>query len=790
MNHSFIISTHWLDHNPLAEQQLDQEVQHYLSTHRQQRRYRRLIFYFFEHEILHDTKKKLQWTHLHRWTNLNNPELQAMIRRQSLQDNQNFSTDISPISEHAIWHGATKIINDYLFSFIHPQDDQIWAEKRLVDALMMMLVDGNAPFLLSSLTNDHISDTVLLLRIRRDELGIIQDLLDGKHGYRSLVAVCGEHLGKYGSVPLFFDYLNLSRSSASFLSLLETETHTKLKELLIPKYEIACHLLSTLQPYSSVEITKTPYSSVFSRFGYRWSQRPWRFKILVSLWFVVFSGLFGWWSLLILPIIWWILQASVGAGDSLQKLSDIIQSRYRQYIHHNDRYLHLYETMINPDETTHQSLSAQQTISRRYDIVPFAGHELHRDVIVLSKKLLHHCSQILSNEISYDALRKELAQLQATNDWINTNALSLRIVPTDQYHEQSLCRFFALQQTLSDMCWWKHDEDIYIQTTEALNELIEIKTKQFQTQNRRRAWSDGFLVAVSSGVLWWLGAYLWNWSSFGSQVFAANSSDMLLKSLEHSTKHDAFDPILMDWLMKHLSSSDIDKLLDTLLQDKQSQTLWDTFTSLFGRKAGNALNTNMMDQRWRPLNNHGQSELFSLSFQRGLPLQTQDAHWSQMIHFLDRIYDYNNFTEYQQLIHQDRLPKTLQGLHDGTLSLTDFAKLPQTQREIITQAMFTTIESKDISWLLLDNSSALVSKTSSVRDLLERTWKHQNAITGDIFSTGDISWKIKILTQDNDLLDSFSGVRSSTWFFPTTEWLVDNSSFMFPIIKTKTKIEL
>ena len=79
-----------------------------------------------------------------------------------------------------------------------------------------------------------------------------------------------------------------------------------------------------------------------------------------------------------------------------------------------------------------------------------------------------------------------------------------------------------------------------------------------------------------------------------------------------------------------------------------------------------------------------------------LPLGSHDPQWNNLLSFLDRIYGYDNLRQYQQLIHQSRLPTTLQSLHDGSMTIDQFAQLPQTQREIITQTMFTVVQKEDI----------------------------------------------------------------------------------------------
>lgn len=126
----------------------------------------------------------------------------------------------------------------------------------------------------------------------------------------------------------------------------------------------------------------------------------------------------------------------------------------------------------------------------------------------------------------------------------------------------------------------------------------------------------------------------------------------------------------------------------------------------------------MMDNRWRALDDQGQSELFSKAFERGMPLTVDDSGWADLMKFLDRIYGYDNFAGYQQLIHQEWLPKVLQSLHDGTMTMDQFAALPQAQREIVTQSLFTAIQQEDIVSLLLDSPSAIVTPVVSPLDVV------------------------------------------------------------------------
>lgn len=68
-----------------------------------------------------------------------------------------------------------------------------------------------------------------------------------------------------------------------------------------------------------------------------------------------------------------------------------------------------------------------------------------------------------------------------------------------------------------------------------------------------------------------------------------------------------------------------------------------------------------------------------------------------MLHFLHRVYGYDNLQDYENLINKPWLSETLRGLKDGSLSLEEFGQLDIKQREIITQAMFYTLPKEDLS---------------------------------------------------------------------------------------------
>jgi hypothetical protein len=101
----------------------------------------------------------------------------------------------------------------------------------------------------------------------RADVDLAQSICNGEHTYKSLVKACGEYIGQYATLPNFFAYLDISRSTESLLSLLDESTHNKLKDLLQPSYEIVCHLLvpEEVKAYGYVSIINTPYTTWIGR---------------------------------------------------------------------------------------------------------------------------------------------------------------------------------------------------------------------------------------------------------------------------------------------------------------------------------------------------------------------------------------------------------------------------------------------------------------------------------------------------------------------------------------------
>ena len=94
----------------------------------------------------------------------------------------------------------------------------------------------------------------------------------------------------FGVMPLLFSFLDKPRSSDSFLYFLEEDTHTLLKQLLVPQYEVVCQSIDLVEPYGTVSLDYSPYATVFARLGMRWSQRSRWIKVLTSVLIIIISS--------------------------------------------------------------------------------------------------------------------------------------------------------------------------------------------------------------------------------------------------------------------------------------------------------------------------------------------------------------------------------------------------------------------------------------------------------------------------------------------------------------------
>ena len=107
MSNIFSVITSWSTTNPLVSQKIDQAVQQEIQTRWQSKRYRRLIYYFFEKEITADTYEQLHSRYTTPSLLLTDPEVQALVARSALaMPNHNQHGDV--------WFTLTPLLNDYL----------------------------------------------------------------------------------------------------------------------------------------------------------------------------------------------------------------------------------------------------------------------------------------------------------------------------------------------------------------------------------------------------------------------------------------------------------------------------------------------------------------------------------------------------------------------------------------------------------------------------------------------------------------------------------------------------
>lgn len=98
--------------------------------------------------------------------------------------------------------------------------------------------------------------------------------------------------------------------------------------------------------------------------------------------------------------------------------------------------------------------------------------------------------------------------------------------------------------------------------------------------------------------------------------------------------------------------------------------------------------------------------------------------------FLDRIYDYDNLSQYTVLLDQPWLSQTLQDLKTGEMTIADFAALPLEQREIVTQALFYHLEPNALQ-SLFDAGNVIVEP------IIEPTIPDP-IMTGEVIQTGSV----------------------------------------------------
>lgn len=777
----YSINTFWSANNMIAERKLQEAIDQQIQYDRKSKRYRRLWYYFFEKEIQSDIRKKLESKFMSTHHLLIDPEYQACVARSSLGK----ATDL-----WIIWNEVTFIVNNYLFS----QDIFMWTENEndilLTDSLFSLLKSKDNPEFLNKSVY-WMSDIVLQCRRARADIILIQSICNGQHTYKSLVKSLWEYIGQYALLPRFFHDLNLSRSSEAVVSLLEENTQNQLSSFLQPMYEIHCHLLDVVdvQSYGYVDTMTMPYATWISRLWFLWSNTTWYVKIFLSILIVLISGWFGWISLIILPLVRWLFAIARSASQYVTLLRYLLTQRYIYYQDYHMNYINLYDTMIDPDQTTKDSVKAQQTMTRWYDVVPFSGHDLMWDATQYAKILFESLMAALSSW--FDITLKDVAMISSVYDWWKEHNLSLMIVKDGQYTEQVSYRFESLLLVLRNIVWSVSSHPQYIETYDIIDELISTKQYNFRFWTYRDAIVDWITVAVSSGVLWWMWSYLRNRSVAGSSTFAASPA-MISDTLHESDTSTFFATDLFSIMEEVMKPEDMNRFLDVMSRHQNSATLWDTMVSLFGEKQWNIYTNNLMDARWRIWQTQWKSELFDIALNNGLPTSSQEKWWISLTRFLHRIYWYDNLQEYETLIDKPWLSDTLRGLKDGNISIEQFAKLDIKQREIVTQAMFYTLPKEELSWLFVQAKTQQTIDMSESLSLGQKLlnllwWKTDTATTGivdtwslvgssDSISSGVIYTSTGRWWQQFTWSTSLSHITWSVDTGTVSSWLIDRLS--------------
>jgi hypothetical protein len=75
------------------------------------------------------------------------------------------------------------------------------------------------------------------------------------------------------------------------------------------------------------------------------------------------------------------------SSQYLELLHGFLTDWYTQYSLYSTKYLSLYDKMLDTDDSSSELSTAQQTMNRRYDVVPFSGQELVWDATQYAKTL-------------------------------------------------------------------------------------------------------------------------------------------------------------------------------------------------------------------------------------------------------------------------------------------------------------------------------------------------------------------------------------------------------------------
>lgn len=777
------ILTHWSADNILANKKIHEYTQAKIEERWKSARYRRVWYYFFEKEIEQDTQKELKISLFSEQMTLRDPEYQALIARASSQ----YTTSGDEIFRDE----ATLMCNNYIFwqdifSGSDEENDFLFTQQ-LID----LIVSGNGPGFVTN-SSYWMSDVLLQVRRARADVQLVHNIVSWEYTYKTLLKACGNYIGTFAMLPRFVELLGTGWNTDTLLSVFEESQQLQLHVILEPSYQISCALLSNadVQPYGYVDIIHSPYSHVISRFGARWSQRPRYLKLLLVLSIIIVSGWIWWTSLFILPVVRWLFALARTSWQYLALLQNAFSTWYRHYQSQHMNYLNLYDNMIDPDMSVQKSSKAQHFMNRRYDIIPFAWHELVWDAKQYAKILYE---TILSMVTKNDFSSKNIAMISAVRQRWQDHNLSLLIVKDGQYTEQILYRFEQLLWLAKQITFDSFDQSHYTETYELIDDLVSTKKYHFRFWTFRNALWDGVVVGISSGVIGWLWSYLRNRWITGSSALAAGpwmiphafaqSDDVLLSHTE-----------LKEVMAEVMTPNDVDTFF-TFIDTNSSATLWDTMVNLFGEHQWNIYTNHLMDQWWRIESSSAGSILFEQVLYDNFPVDSSHGGRSWLKSLLHRIYDYDNLQDYAQLIDQSWLPETLQWLQDGSLTIEQFAQLDIKQREIITQALFYHYPQEKLSLLFSSefvDTSATLSRWDKILQFFEQGKTNVHPTT---------SWEVVVDQTDmSEMFHSFLwslqtriANRRNSWNISLPErveylfWKI--SPFTFPVIKRDKKMK-
>lgn len=731
------ILTHRSADNRVLEKSLMDRVETMIQEKRLAKRYKRIWFYFFEQEIRSDIKQTLI-QHIQLGSqHLIDPEYQALIARSALKKTHTYS------SRDTLFI----VTNNYIFSqWEFANLDYVASDEQLIK----IIIDAIRQKQIVTLTDESplMSDVLFELRRVRADVHIVEEITEWKHTYQTLLQWCRDYVGTFAQLPRFVSLISTGWSMETLMQVIDQPN--LLKELLVPNYSISYALLDAddIVPYGTVDVQKTPYATWFSRIGYWWTTSAWYRKVWISLFVIVVSGFLWWPTLFILPIVWWLLAFARTQSQYLMIFQQLLSRWYLSYQDQHNEYSRLYNTMIDPDENTDQTLDAQRLMLRWYDVIPFAGHELMRDATIFAKNIYHHLMHF--NWTDSHVLR-DIATVDALTNWTKNNHFPLFVIQDNQYSEQTLYRLYSLLHEIKNKVLWHDGYQLqYDEQYESVDELIATKKYGYRLWTIRNALWDGVKIGVSSGVLWWMGSYLWNWHTVS---VVAMSPSLILDPL--TTSDELLQHVdLIDQMGKVMSQQDIDRFFDVIVT-QPSTTLWDTMVDTFWYKQGNIYTNHLMDIWWRISDNGMTSELFESSFHGGIPTITTDEWWGDLMDFLHRTYDYDNLSEYSSLLDKPWLSQTLQNLKTGEMTIKEFALLSIEQREIITQALFYHLNPEilknlfdgGVNWEELIDPGTIVWTWDNI-DVIG-TWETVNTVQ----NWDSIDMMLWILEQGRKLLD-------------------------------------